>query len=208
MKINITLSIILYLISLSTRAQHHNSWKFGKYFDESGNSVEGLISYGYSQNPKFKFKENDSSKEMKIKASEVKGFVVEKDSFIVIHNFKIDSRTSVTSGIIPVDFVQVIESGDLTLYKHYSSVYVGGDSYSSIHGSSSGAGSSNLIETFIIRESNTGVLWTIYSEPKKLRAQLLDIFQHDPVLLFRVSQEDLNYSDLPDLVKKYNERYI
>ena len=208
MKIIITLSVVLCVATLSIQAQHHNSWKTGKYFDHNGNSVEGLISYGYSQNLKFKFKANDSSKEMKIKASEVHGFVVEQDSFIVLNNFKIDSRTSVGNGIIPVDFVQVIESGDMTLYKHYSSVYVGGDSFSQSHGSSSGAGSSNLIETFIIRESNSGVLWTIYSEPKKLRTQLLDIFQHDPVLLFRVCQDDLNYSDLPDMVKKYNERYI
>ena len=208
MKINIALSIILCLAAWSVQGQNQSSWKAGKYFDQSGKAVEGLISYGYSQNKKFKFKANDAAKEMKIKASEVKGFVVEKDSFIVIHNFKIDSRTSVTSGIIPVDFVQVIESGDLTLYKHYSSVYVGGDSFSSTHGSSSGAGSSNLIETYIIKQSDSGVLWTIYSEPKKLRAQLLDIFQHDPMLLFRVSQESLNYSDLPDMVKKYNERYI
>lgn len=208
MKIIIAISTLFYLATLSIQAQSQNSWKPGKYFDQSGNTVEGLISYGYSQNPKFKFKANDAAKEVKIKASIVKGFVVEKDSFIVIHNFKIDGRTSVTSGSIPVDFVQVIESGELTLYKHYSSIYVGGDSYSKTHGSSSGAGSSNLIETFIIKQNDSGVLWTIYSEPKKLRAQLLDIFQHDPMLLFRVSQGDLNYSDIPELVKKYNERYI
>ena len=62
---------MLCLAALSVQGQNQSAWKLGKYTDNNDNTVEGLISYGYSQNPKFKFKKNDSSKEVKIKASEV-----------------------------------------------------------------------------------------------------------------------------------------
>lgn len=185
-------------------AQKQSDWQEGSYVDKNEQVHTGFISYAYSQNPKFKFKATEGAREKKVKATDILGFVIKQDSFVVMNNIKIDARESAASGNIPVDFVQVVETGYLTLYRHYTSVYHGGDSYSTTHGSSLGAGSSNIIETYIIKKPDSGALLTIYSEPKTYQKQLIEVFQNDPVLLFKISQGEMTYSDLPDLVRSYN----
>ncbi len=206
MNIKVSLLAVLLFALTSTYAQKPEAWKTGSYTDKANRTHQGWIWYGFSQSPKFKFKTTPEAKEVKIKATDVKGFVMEKDSFVVLNNFKIDARDAASSNV-PVDFVQVVEPGFLTLYRHYSSVYSGGDSYSTTHGNPIGAGSSNPVETYIVKKPDSGALLTLYSEPKKMKQQLIEIFENDPVLLFNISQGELSYNDLPRLVKEYNAKY-
>ncbi|MEQ9286695.1 MAG: hypothetical protein RIG77_07290 [Cyclobacteriaceae bacterium] len=204
MRIKGILMVVLCFGVYQMEAQKQSDWQEGSYVDRNNQVHTGFISYAYSQNPKFKFKSGESARERKVKATDIKGFVIQQDSFVVMNNIKIDARESAASGNIPVDFVQVVETGYLTLYRHYTSVYHGGDSYSTTHGSSIGAGSSNIIETYIIKKPESGALLTIYSEPKTYQKQLLEVFQNDPELLFKISQGEVKYSELPELVKSYN----
>ncbi|MFY0650520.1 MAG: hypothetical protein JXQ96_00735 [Cyclobacteriaceae bacterium] len=196
--------MVLLMAVLSTSAQKPSAWKEGIYYDSNNQPKTGMISYAYSHKPVFRFKPADSSKEIRLKADDVKAFVVEKDSFIVMHNFKLDARETASSNI-PIDFVQVIESGSLMLYKHYSSVYSGGDSYSTTHGAAVAIGGTNMIETYIIRKPLSGAYWTIYSEPKRFKEQLKEVFHSDEVMLFKISQDEVSYSELPELVRNYNQ---
>ena len=201
----LTFLVIAVLVTQVVFGQKDELWKEGVYYDKEGNSTEGLIYYVVAQKPLFKFRKDANSKEVKIKASDVIGFQIGRTKYKTINNFEKDSK-EIDHVTIPFDFVEVIEAGDLNLYKHAGKVYHG-RSHSETRGGSLGAGSTNVVETYLIREKKTGAIRTIYSRPEIMKEQLLQIFQYDEVLLFRISQGEIQYSDIPELVRNHNFRF-
>jgi hypothetical protein len=104
----------------------------GYYYNNDGIKIEGLIKFSRatfsvfgSKPSSIKFKNNSESKTIKLTAENISSFVMDKDSFAVVHNIKINS----IAGEYTKDFAQVIETGVINLFLHKSASSDGKSSY-------------------------------------------------------------------------------
>jgi hypothetical protein len=110
----IILFFMLKLISAKTYAQ---KWMPGHFTDVKGNIETGFIRFGGGKGPVkdegyIEFKEDEKASPFKLSASDLKSFVVGRDSFIVAH-----APGNETWARNEFDFVRVvIDSGDIKLY--------------------------------------------------------------------------------------------
>ena len=98
-------------------------FKNGCFYTLAGDKVEGLIKH-YSAVPTLigvkpnyiKFKENKKSKPISLTINDIKAFCIGADSFTTIINLKINNSSI---GKIAKDFVQVLDTGKIHIYKHF-----------------------------------------------------------------------------------------
>lgn len=145
----------------------------GHYYTKDGQKVEGLIKFVRasfsvfgSRPSSIKFKSDSRSKSTSFTPDDILSFVVEKDSFTIIQDFKINS----ISGEYAKDFVQVIEVGQINLYLHKSASYDG-----KIHHEN---------DSFIISSRNKGNLgiWNF----NRQRDDIANYFSRRPDLVAKI----------------------
>src|SRR5437868_12009522 len=109
----IILFFMLMLISANSFAQ---KWQPGRFTDVKGNIENGLIRFGGGKGPIkdegfIEFKEDEKANPFKLSASDLRSFVMGKDSFVVAH-----APGTETWAKNSFDFVKVILNEDIKLY--------------------------------------------------------------------------------------------
>jgi hypothetical protein len=110
------LSIIFFFILISILA-HAQKWQPGHFTDIKGNVETGFIRPGGSGKGPIKnegfieFKEDNKTEPFKLSASDLKSFVMGKDSFVVAH-----APGNETWARDELDFVKVVLDEDIKLY--------------------------------------------------------------------------------------------
>jgi hypothetical protein len=93
----------------------------GYYIDSSGKKSEGLIRYIRGNNPRIEFKADKDEKKKKIYPATCVEFGFDSTSrFIKAEGFAI--RIGVWYPDVTSDFIEVLEEGKISLFKHYSIV--------------------------------------------------------------------------------------
>ena len=107
----------------------------GKYYTINGEKIEGLILYQksklsaiYYKPCVLKFKKEKDSKPIKLENSNINSFVIYKDSFVIVQNFKMIYHfgMGVFWGTCHQDFAKVVELGKINLYELPCEVFLGG----------------------------------------------------------------------------------
>lgn len=162
----------------------------GHYYTNDGKRIDGLIKFGRatfsafgSKPSNIKFKANPNSNTVKLTAEDISAFVIEKDSFAVVQNIKINS----INGEYAQDFAQVVEIGHMILFVHKSASSDGKSSYEH--------------DNFVISRDNKVYLgiWNF----NKQRNEIAEYFSERPDLKEKI----LNKKDetpFQALVKEFN----
>ncbi len=111
------LIILFFMLIIVSAKSQSNKWLPGHFTDVKGNIETGLIRVNPSAKGPIKdegfieFKDNNKTEPFKLSASDLKSFVIGKDSFIVAHapNNEIWAKKE-------LDFVKVVLNEDVKLY--------------------------------------------------------------------------------------------
>ena len=183
--------ILLSILTLQPKSSLAEPFLKGHYYTNDGKRVEGLIKFGRatfsafgSKPSNIKFKANSSSSTVKLTAEDISAFVIEKDSFAIVQNIKINS----IHGEYARDFAQVIEVGRINLFVHKSSSSDGKFSYDH--------------DKFVISKDNKVFLgiWNI----NKQREEISEYFSERPDLLAKILDKK-DETPIPMLVKEFNK---
>ena len=179
------------LITFHTQAQ---KWRPGHYYSQTGERIEGLLQHKYAAQHKDRsdnyvlFKASEGGKSVKLTTKEMKAFVIASDSFTIINHFSIPGIA-----VYVEDFVQVLEVGEITLYKHFTT---------------------GVIQTSLLLSSRADVVTLIMRknriltvfDPKEFKKEYQTIFEGDDALIAKIRERKRNYHHvLQDYVKEYNE---
>ena len=168
----------------------------GFYYDLKNNKIAGLIEYSRS-NSYFRFKVDKNSNDRNFEPNECLSFVVGKDSFAVIENFKV--KRDLTSGLKPVerDFVEVIDKVDnLVFYKHSRII---------------GFRKDDPIVTYLVKADSSKNYITFPDGEDKFKTTCLSIFGEFASLQTKVSAgEYTTDEDIPVMIKllKYKHKFV
>ncbi|MGF1636393.1 MAG: hypothetical protein ACFCUU_04920 [Cyclobacteriaceae bacterium] len=184
---------LILILSSFTFFKPNGSFKEGYYFKKDGTKVVGLIKFHYGGSVftsksdgdcSISFKTDNKAKKVKLTTNDICCFVVEKDSFAIIRNFRLNALVT-----YPQDFAKVIESGRINLYLYYSSVQQGG------------YGGSVTATDWVIEKNGIADKLT-----KKKFKELIPSYLSDyPELLDKIEDNQLGYKDTEMIVKMYNE---
>jgi hypothetical protein len=110
--------LLLTFLSITVFSQDYEA---GYYFDYSGQKHKGLIRHMFSPGGRnrtdnyIEYKTDSLSKKKKLDIDDIYSFVIGQDSFCIATNFSIHGLS-----FYERDFVQVLASGKVNLYKHYT----------------------------------------------------------------------------------------
>src|SRR5690349_16685761 len=103
--------ILLVIVTFQIQSSLAAPFLKGRYYTRDGKKTEGLIKFFRasfsvfgSKPSSIKFKADSKTEATKFTADDIVAFVIEKDSFAVVHNIKINS----INGEYVRDFAQVI----------------------------------------------------------------------------------------------------
>ncbi len=188
-----TILILSTLLHLNAVGQ----FKQGHYYEKDGTKVTGLIKFKYGGNVftdksdgdcSIIFKTGKRGKKVKLTTNDICCFVIEKDSFSIIKNFRLNALVS-----YPQDFAKVLETGKINLYLYYSTVQSGGQY---------GGGSSTVTCWVIEKEGKADKL------TKKKFKELLPTYLSDyPKLLDKIENDQLGYNDTENIIRMYNDSH-
>jgi hypothetical protein len=188
MKLFGQLLIIMALLHFKAFGQ----FKEGHYYEKDGRKVTGLLRFNYGGNAftdkldgdcSVTYREDKRGEKVKLTTNDICCFVIEKDSFAVIKNFRLNAFVT-----YPQDFAKVIQSGKINLYMYYSTVQQG--QY----------GLSTVTDWVIEKDGKADKL------TRKRFRELLPTYLSDyPELMNKIDNDVLNYNDSEKIIKMYNE---
>ncbi|WP_295768413.1 hypothetical protein [uncultured Mucilaginibacter sp.] len=215
--------IILFLM-LGYVSAFSQKWQPGYFYDTKGNKVIGFIQPGQSGKGPIKnegfifYKENAKANEIKLSASDIKYFVMGRDSFIVAHPPSYETWPKAE-----IDFVKVELDEPLKLYTYYGGSngsgggfkvspsfsggigtggfggYGGGGVGISL-GSGGGRGGSKGA-TYYFGESVSGMSQVT---PMNFVDVMTDIMADEPQAVEAIQQGKFNITKMEGLIKYYN----
>lgn len=106
----------------------------GRYYTSNGEKIEGSILYQksklsaiYYKPCVLKFKTDNNSKPIILENSNIASFVINKESFAIVQNFKMIYHfgMGVFWGTCHQDFAKVVELGKINLYELLCEVFLG-----------------------------------------------------------------------------------
>jgi len=167
-------------------------FKSGYYFTKDGRKINGLLKFQYNKGGlltnksdgdcTLTFKKEKGDKKIVFKADDICCFVIEKDSFAIIRNFRLNSFA-----YYPQDFAKVLVAGRINLYSYYSTV--------------SEKGVPRTIEDWFIEKGGKMDKLTRRSF-KKLMPVYLDDYRD---LIIEIKNNSLRYKDIERILKLYNQ---
>lgn len=184
------LIILLLAIPLASSAQ--KQYKNGYYFTDESNKFAGQIklirasvSVFGSKPTSIRIKRGDQNKKLKLK--DMKGFVIEKDSFALISNFEINS----IGGRFEKDFAKVLEKGKINLYIHYSSSSDGKFVYT--------------LDRYVLNKAGSDKYYGIYDRDSH-KQYLLSLIKDNAELTDQVKNMSKKewIEEIPFIIRKYN----
>ena len=177
-------------------SQSVDKFEFGKYYDGNGIVHNGLIFYDYGT-PKIKFKSIENSKTKTLKPWKISGFIIDEDSFAILKEFSFEAPGGGMHKST-YDYAKVIDTGYITLYKHYMRFQRGGGPNSLI--------TFERLENYIIEPKNSDSLITLRKKNhKKFNEQILTLFKNFPEFIKRIKEENYDWDSVPELVSEFNE---
>lgn len=194
MKQLLTILILLTLLQFNAAGQ----FKSGHYYKKDGTKISGLIKFNYGGNVftdksdgdcSISFKSDKKGKKAKLTTNDICCFVIEKDSFAIIKNFRLNALVT-----YPQDFAKVLESGKINLYLYYSTVQSGGGQY---------GGVVSTVTDWVVEKDGKADKLT-----KKKFKELIPTYLNDyPELLDKIKNDQLNYEDSEKIIKMYNDHW-
>ena len=214
--------IFIICFTILTSAAFAQKWQPGYFYDIKGNKVPGLIQHnpggkGPIKNEGFIiYKDNPKANEIKLSASDIKYYVIGKDSFIVAHppSYEVWPKGD-------LDFVKVELDEPLKLYTYGSSSGGGGGfrvspSFSGGFGtggyggagvginlgSGGGGGGRSSRVTYYF---GTGVGDMSQVTPMNFIDVMTDIMADEPQAVEAIQQGKFNITKMPGLVNYYKQ---
>ncbi|MFM7858162.1 MAG: hypothetical protein ACKO96_41145 [Flammeovirgaceae bacterium] len=188
------LSILVLLTTLQFKAT--GQFKDGHYYKKDGTKISGLIKFKYGGNVftnksdgdcSISFKTDKRGKKINLTTNDICCFVIEKDSFAIIKNFRLNAFVT-----YPQDFAQVLEIGKINLYLYYSTVQSGSGQYGGIV---------STVTDWVIEKDGKADKLT-----KKKFKELVPLYLVDyPELLDKINNDQLKYDDSEKIIKMYND---
>lgn len=188
--------LILLLLTIPLASFGQNQFKRGYYIDNDSNKLAGLIKFNRASLSVFgstptsiRIKRDNENKKIKIK--DMKGFVIEKDSFALISNFKMNS----IGGEFKNDFAKVIEIGKINLYMHYCSSYDGQSFHS--------------FDTYVLSKSGSGEYFAVYDSVEH-KKYLLNLIKENAELTERLNNMSKKewIGEIQNIIKEYNSNIL
>ncbi|HWZ05143.1 MAG TPA: hypothetical protein VNX40_16110 [Mucilaginibacter sp.] len=110
------LIILFFILTIVSAKSYGQKWLPGHFTDVKGNIETGFIRFGAGKAPTkgeafIEFKEDNKAEPFKLSASDLKSFVVARDSFVVAH-----APGNETWAHNDFDFVRVVLDEDIKLY--------------------------------------------------------------------------------------------
>ncbi|WP_295670036.1 hypothetical protein [uncultured Mucilaginibacter sp.] len=110
------LIILFFILTIVSAKSYGQKWQPGHFTDIKGNIETGLLRFGSGKAPIrgeafIEFKEDKKAEPFKLSASDLKSFVIARDSFVVAH--APDNETWAHNDF---DFVRVVLDEDIKLY--------------------------------------------------------------------------------------------
>jgi len=213
---------ILLLISFLTSAAFAQKWQPGYFYDVKGNKVPGLIQHNPGGKAPIKnegfiiYKDNPKSNEIKLSASDLKYYVIGKDSFIVAHppSYEVWPKGD-------LDFIKVELDEPLKLYTYGGGSNGGGGGFRvspsfgggigtggyggagiGINLGSGGNGGSSTRVTYYF---GTGVGDMSQVTPMNFVDVMTDIMIDEPQAVEAIQQGKFNLNKMPGLIKFYRQ---
>lgn len=165
----------------------------GYYYNQANECIDGLIRFEYNQNNFFLYKEAYGNKTLKVKAKDVKAFVVLADSFAVLKKFEIDTLFNRSKPLnFKEGFAKVIEKGEVILYRHQAVINF------------------RIVDSFILTRSSDPkkTLLTVRKRDSNWFAEnLAEYFRDHTDLSSSIKNKELGFKDLRIIVQQYNKAY-
>lgn len=188
-------AIIIFLI-FSKLASAQTEFADGYYFDSNGQKKSCTLKLNragfsaFNETPTSITIINEEGKKEKKTLDEIKGFVIQKDSFSIIKKFKINW----VRGEYERDFAQVIENGKINLYKHFSTSYDGQTRY--------------WYERYVLNINGTDEYFGIYDRVEH-KPYLINILTANETLKSELLNLDKKewIEEIPRIIREYNTWY-
>ena len=190
------LSVLILLILLQSNAS--GQFKSGHYYKKDGSKISGLIRFNYGGNAltdksdgdcSISFKPDKKGEKVKLTTNDVSCFVIEKDSFAIIKNFRLNAFVT-----YPQDFAKVLECGKINLYLYYSLLPAGYVQLGNLD---------STVTDWVVEKDGKADKLT-----KKIFKALMPLYLSDyPELLDRINNDELHYEDSEKIIKLYNEHW-
>lgn len=200
-KIDKAMKQLFLILILSTLVPFKVAGQFkeGYYYKKDGTKISGFIKFNFGGDIfsdksdghcSASFKSNKKGKKVKLTTNDICCFVIGKDSFAIIKNFRLNAFV-----YYPQDFAKVLESGKINLYLYYSIVQTGGQ-----YGGVSTGGVSTVTDWVIEKDGKADKL------TKKKFKQLMPLYLQDyPDLLQKINNGELSYKASEKIIRMYND---
>lgn len=180
--------VFIFIFSLLFKSSFSQRYIPGAYYTPGGERIEGLIEHIYSahfgQRPDnaINFKKTADSKKIKITTEEARSFVSNTDSFIIIKDFVISGDVRYKE-----DFVKIVKTGKINLYKHYTTGMRGTYVYKA--------------ETYLLEKDGKPV----EVNKRIFKDNFKSFFGDNIELIKKIESKVLSYDDLEQIVEEYNQ---
>ena len=175
----------------------------GKYYTINGEKIEGLLSIQrtklsaiYFKPCVLKFKKDDNSKPIKLENLSISSFVIGKDSFTVVQNFRVTYHMGFLKGIFwgncRRDFAKVIQQGKINSFELSCEVFLGQYGYEDY-------------SYFVLSKDNQDFK-TFDLKLDKEKQNLIEYFSNQEDLRDIILKTNYKEINIIDLVGLYNKR--
>ena len=188
MKFKLLLLLALCSAALS-QAQSPDSFVKGYYIDANQNTHSGWLKLNgvYSS---LQFKADPQQKPVKLSPQDVTGVVIEKDSFVVVENYKVPYGLSNTT--VSTSFARVIKRGEITLYEVASVIEQ--------------KGNANVITgSYLLQKNNSSQVIRVPDSAGKFKKVLSDYFSESGIISQNIKTGTFTVDNLLEIVDMYNK---
>lgn len=196
--------LLTFVFAQSSFSQSIVKWKEGRYYDLKGDKHEGLIYYDYHSFT-IKFRKTPDSRNTRLRPWKIRGFVLEKDSFSILENFYYEGPNGGRYKEI-MDFVEVLDTGFVKLYKHYANIQSnsGAMSVAGIPVAVSVNFSFDLENYLLLSEGATSPTLVWKRNTKKFKEQMINYFRKYPEFVSKIAADNYSWESIPLLIKEFN----
>jgi hypothetical protein len=190
MKFKLLLLLALCAATVS-QAQTVDSYAKGYYTDVNNNTHTGLLKLN-SVYSCLMFKADENQKPQKLSTQEVRGVVIDKDSFVVVENYEVPYGLSNTT--IASSFAKVVRMGEITLYEVANAV---GDDQNP----------ATIMGSYLLQKNNSSQLVRVPDGASRFKKVLSDFFSESGIISQNIKNGTYTHDNLLQIVEIYNREH-
>jgi hypothetical protein len=186
---------LLLLLALSaatvSRAQTSDSYVKGYYIDASNHTHMGLLRLNsvYSH---LMFKADENQKPLKLSTQDVRGVVIEKDSFVVVENYEVPYGLS--NMTIASSFAKVIKTGEVTLYEVANAV-------------ADNQNTATIMGSYLLQKNNSSQVVRVPDGASRFKKELSNYFSESGIISQNIKNGTYTHDNLLQIVEMYNREH-